>query len=890
MAPPPPAQPSVATVQHNYNGAAAAVSTSAPTSSAASNSLAGNENQESSDADNNVSLINSTRSLFTNPLGYRTEDDERVYLDGPYDFSDIYQGVHPNRRREPLPHSFYPTARVFENLSTSSFRLIWKISDHIRIVEDLEQHQLQSLKHSSPKLLWFLDTHNVPGSMKSLFPAVLLTAADDATTSSLIDLSNVSSTVVVEDDAVVVNADAHVNDSSTGDAIDDQQVVEIISCSSSPSVTRRSFEKSWYKELKSLYQLSANKSSVKMDIGGRGVIFQSFHYIDDENDSVSINSKTRKFEFVDALDDTLLYRWELKGCLAAILGVGKKSHERLFFALCRYKPNDSSSSLREFDCLAALVTRCSTRQPMFLMKDPDKPSAAVEEWKGWDLIKHYHAAPEVAVPFELLKEQRHVYFECNRYLYRKDKSILIDTHKPGAITEPNSRSELVERKERFWEIKAGLRPAIIVDSPSVLSGYKRGRGSSDDTNMGGDSLSLEAQENVPAGKKGRRGKGTTDKGTDDGGTTSSVNTNKQLQTDLKKSEAKVASLQRKIDKLQESQSEFTALQKELASLRKVNAKLHSENVSLSSSAQSSVLITDAPSNERILATIQKQMQEIARNSKTSARVAVESSSSGSGSGTSSTVDYYDDSVLADRRKRLNSAMQVEQLELEIQNIRESKVRSRARQSETELMQMHRQQVLNDRAHQRHDEDRTFYKEMLRQDAEHRQGREKTRDVIAMTSAANEPYTLQQLLAQQNRTIATPPLQIVQSPMIQLLATLLRSNPPPSADSSSVITEPTKPADVSYIPQLAMSLGLAPVPTLSTPPLRNIETNQSSPSVTTQQTFHQGIGIADRDRDMKEDDSEDESDQPTSIEELRLLLEREKFKIAENLALQDTLKK
>ena len=435
--------------------------------------------QDSSDDSVNNGSVNSVRTSFTNPLGYRTEDDERVFLDGPYDFSDVYQGVHPDHRGAPQPHTFYPTARVFENLSTYSFRLIWKISEYSRIVEDLEQHQLHALKHSSPKLLWLQDTYEVPGSLKSLFPAVVSTTAANTT---VIDLSTPSSTAleVVDVDTI----DANVNDDSTGNDATSIMSHDITTISASPSVNRIAFEKSWYKELKKmkkLYQPKSEKSSVKLDVGGRGVILQSFHYIDDENDSVSISTKTKKFEYVDALDDTLLYRWEMKGCLAVVLGTGKKAVERLFFALCRYQPNDPSSSMREFDCLAILVTRCSTRQPMFIMRDVGKQSALLEEWKGWDQIKHYHAAPEVTLPFDLLKEQRHVHFECNRYLYRKDKSILIDTHKPGAITELNSRSDLVEKKERFWAIKAGLRPAFEVESPYSLSGCKRGRGSSDDT-------------------------------------------------------------------------------------------------------------------------------------------------------------------------------------------------------------------------------------------------------------------------------------------------------------------------------------------------------------------------------------------------------------------------
>ena len=853
----------------------------------------GGDQDSSDDSVNNGSVVNSVRTVFTNPLGYRTEDDERVFLDGPYDFSDVYQGVHPDHRGAPQPHTFYPTARVFENLSTYSFRLIWKISEFSRIVEDLEQHQLHALKHSSPKLLWLQDTYEVPGSLKSLFPAVVSTTAANTT---VIDLSTPSTALEVVD---VDTIDANVNDDSTGNDANSIMRHDITAISASPSVNRIAFEKSWYKELKKLYQPKSEKSSVKLDVGGRGVIFQSFHYIDDENDSVSISTKTKKFEYVDALDDTLLYRWEMKGCLAVVLGTGKKAVERLFFALCRYQPNDPSSSMREFDCLAILVTRCSTRQPMFIMRDVGKQSALLEEWKGWDQIKHYHAAPEVTLPFDLLKEQRHVHFECNRYLYRKDKSILIDTHKPGAITELNSRSDLVEKKERFWAIKAGLRPAFEVESPYSLSGCKRGRGSSDDTSMRDDTPSSEAPDSV-ASKKGK----VNDSGT------SVISINK-LQSDLKKSEDKVASLQRKIDKLEGAQSESSKLKTELATLKRRNAQLQAENAQLSSETRN-YYAADSPSNEKILANIQKQVQEIARSASSIAQPSSSNISSrgGSGSGNhsrssntgiSGTSEYGDDVMLSEVTKRLRNTVQVEQLQLELQNIRESKVRSRARQSETELMQLHRQQVLDDKAFQRYDEDRNFYREMYRQDAEHRHGREKTRDIIALTAAANDPYNLQQLLAQQNRTIATPHHQVVQSPVLQVLAQLLGSPPPPppsysspaavTAESPRVTAEPatnTPVVDSPITPMVDQRLPprlLLPTPTPPPP------TNNNNSAVSRPPAPQQTIGIADR-QNYEEDGSDDsDSDQPPmTVEELKLRVEKEKLKIADNLALQETLKK
>lgn len=108
--------------------------------------------------------------------------------------------------------------------------------------------------------------------------------------------------------------------------------------------------------------------------------------------------------------------------------------------------------------------------------------------------------------------------------------------------------------------------------------------------------SSEALPELVANKKGK---------VDGGGT--SVNINK-VQAELKKAEDKVASLQRKIDKLESAQSEHSKLKSELAALKKRNLQLQAENESLSSETTNY-----EPSNEKMLANIQKQVQEIARS-------------------------------------------------------------------------------------------------------------------------------------------------------------------------------------------------------------------------------------------------------------------------------------
>ena len=854
--------------------------------------------------------------------GVYTEDDEACFLVGPYEYIEVYQGVHPGQRGEAFPHEFYPFAKGYRkhdnDTSDNWFRLIWKISSDRRIVEDIRTSQMHKLEQASPPLLWVEGSRgegDIPGSMHSLFPAVLSKDGNFTTTDHHTkDLSNTKQYTDVgkEGNSVHVGGGQHeiVMDLTADGAIDEEV---IILDASSPPKLRVQFEKTWFDQLKDLYSPNSNKLSVKIDIGGRGVILQSFHYIDCTNTSVQVNKKSRKFEYIDAIDDVLLYRWEVKGCYANIFGVGRNQVRRLFFALCRYYPNDqSASSKREYDCLAILVTRCDSRQPLFLMRDAAKSTAsAIEEWKGWDLIKHYHAAPEVIIPVDALKKDRHTYWECNRYLYRKDKGIVIDTHKPGAITEPNSRIDQLESKELKWALRAGLKPPFPIDDVYKLPSKRGGEKES----VEGALLTETHPQPKPSNKKAKEDP--------------SIN---KLQAELKKSQDKAANLEKKLEKLESSLSESTKLKAELNALKKMNAELRSENVTLSSASRKS-----APDGSQF-SSLNQSMQELVQHLKKAPAIRPSSSSSGD---VYPLVSQDEVKVL----KRLYSTLDIEKVETEIQSCRERKALSITRTAEAEMMMIQRQQALDDRALNRLDQDREFYKEMVRVEAqnqrmenENRYRREQNRDIMHMTATTNDPQTLNLMITKEQQQVQHQQMaleqkmqhhqqvqhQQVQYPQVQHQQVQHQQMENPLAQKmqhqqvhfpevqytqvqqqqqqqhyhySPNVLSTASPSPLLHFQQGMVStplLQMVSPPTIGYPP-QNVG---NKPQDSTLVTLNRVVGVPtpqqqslSKSDDAPQPDIDDDSDAEAgmTIHELRLRLERERLEIAKNLAAQEALK-
>ena len=426
----------------------------------------------------------STIQTIIRSEGFNEGAEDELVNNDPFDYMELYQGCHPYRRNEPhQPHSIYPIAKLYESLSNDSphtrFRLLWDISLHERLVEDMSQSVFQSLRHAKPKLLWIKDV-DPPSALKnkSLFPSVFGSSSSAAASGSsytprAIDLTESSSNDKGVDDIGSSSSLLKGDDGHSGNYVEDVVVTDEL-----PPIDRVKSEKNWFNDLKSLYTDPFKKPYVKIDIGGRGVMLNSFHYEEAEND-ITFGKKNKKFEYIDIVDNALLYRWELKGCIANTTKIGRKMVERVYFALCRYQPLDSSST-RMYDCLAIQITRCKDRAPLFLMKEVGEGNASkIECWAGWNSIKYFYVVPEVPIPVQTLLEERQQYWKCNNYLYRPDQNFLLDTKSPGVRTQLDATVEQIQRAEKYWSVKAGPKPAtdgapghhiklraVVISSPS----------------------------------------------------------------------------------------------------------------------------------------------------------------------------------------------------------------------------------------------------------------------------------------------------------------------------------------------------------------------------------------------------------------------------------------
>ena len=114
----------------------------------------------------------------------------------------------------------------------------------------------------------------------------------------------------------------HENDSSAGgmDNIDDG--LEDTSGDGGAivlPVRRKEYEKAMYDTLKILYTEAFKLPYMEVQVGGRVVQLDCFHYVDVSNacQPEYNNKRAKKFEFVARGEQVFIYRWEIKACLLA---------------------------------------------------------------------------------------------------------------------------------------------------------------------------------------------------------------------------------------------------------------------------------------------------------------------------------------------------------------------------------------------------------------------------------------------------------------------------------------------------------------------------------------------------------------------------------------------
>ena len=483
---------------------------------------------------------------------------------------------------------------------------------------------------------------------------------------------------------------------------------------------RLKWEKEKYSELKGLYTDKLKKAYVKIDVGGRGVLLNSFHYEDDENDMLTSVSRCKKFEFVDLVDDILLYRWELKGCLANMIKVGRRFIERLYFALCRYRPIDPTST-RMYDCVAILITRCKDRAPIFIMKEVSGNASKIERW-GWNLMKNFYAAPEVFIDTDSLKQERYQYWRCENHLYRPEKLLLLDTKSPGVRTVLDATPENIQRAEKYWSIKPGVKTAAapVIDLTVTSAAHKLRSATS-------ESSPLPSSADLEIAKA-------------------------QQASLLKKAEDKIAALTKQLDKLKEDKKE---------SAKKKKQESHSSQDAAELKKLRALLVESRKENSMLQ---QKHVDLVAGNKK---RVVSDTCAGSSNEQyllsdwARSTGKVVDNQVQVEESKKKVARLKLETANMEMQKQQVENQKGAALLRQEQLNHMTLQQMIS-----RYDEERAFQRQVSLLQLEHKNRRDQNRDMMAMTSTANDPFNLMQMLNQQRLFLTSSPNLLSVSPVVQ----------------------------------------------------------------------------------------------------------------------------
>lgn len=117
-----------------------------------------------------------------------------------------------------------------------------------------------------------------------------------------------------------------------------------------------------------------------------------------------------------------------------------------------------------YDCAAIMITRCTDREPSFLMRKVGQTHAEV--FAKFDLMKYFWALPEVPIDVAELINFRNATWSMNRYHYDDGRTMRpIDTKKPGDPTQPICTELQIQESMRKWELVAG--PRRLSDSPRL---------------------------------------------------------------------------------------------------------------------------------------------------------------------------------------------------------------------------------------------------------------------------------------------------------------------------------------------------------------------------------------------------------------------------------------
>jgi hypothetical protein len=212
-----------------------------------------------------------------------------------------------------------------------------------------------------------------------------------------------------------------------------------------------------------LYQLYFDKdppSSVFFDICGRVVELMAYHYPSYNLDAKS-NSRFGKCSFISVIKDPiLLYRWSERGCLITC-DRRKKNSSCVYFSMCQMLHKETKDD--NYICLSIMHIMCTSN--IFAFTVYNTKSKKVEYWEYKQMYPYICRPDIIIVPNKIINYQNllFAYYDQNRWFYKEDRLIAIDTHFPGDLSEINQTPNTYQETAKKWEVRRGLRNAYESD-------------------------------------------------------------------------------------------------------------------------------------------------------------------------------------------------------------------------------------------------------------------------------------------------------------------------------------------------------------------------------------------------------------------------------------------
>ena len=186
----------------------------------------------------------------------------------------------------------------------------------------------------------------------------------------------------------------------------------------------------------------------------------AYHYPSYNLDATS-NSRNGKCSFISVIKDPiLLYRWSERGCLITCDNRKKKTLS-VYFSMCQMLHKETKDD--NYICLSIMHIMCTSNNFAFTVYNTK--SKKVEYWE-YKQMSPYICRPDIIiVPNKIINYQNllFAYYDQNRWFYKEERLIAIDTHFPGDLSVIHQTPNTYQETAKKWEVRRGLRNAYESD-------------------------------------------------------------------------------------------------------------------------------------------------------------------------------------------------------------------------------------------------------------------------------------------------------------------------------------------------------------------------------------------------------------------------------------------